>query len=432
VATRTRSEDLQLGAMLLVWRAALKVQAWRGDAVSSVLSLNPQRDTPYPLYERVRARGDVSVSKLGFYATAAHPLVNQVLRDQNFGVQQAPPNERSRQLIEQRHADGLVHPLEDSFLSLDPPAHTRLRRLVSPVFTPRALRDRGERIEQLVHGYLDELATRESFDLIDDFAVRVPIQVICDLLGIPDADHQPFIRWGALLGSSLDGTRTLAEWKRLARTLQEMTAFFRGLIERRRADPGEDLVSELVRQEDLTEEDLIATVGLLLLAGFETTVNLIGNAVVALRERPRTAEWFAANLDRSADLVEEVLRYDPPVQYTIRVPAQTATVGTQVVPRGRPVMLLLAAANRDPAVFERPGEFDPERPNNHEHLAFSAGIHYCVGANLAKLEAGIALRALVERFPRLESAGRVQRRRSRNIKGVLHLPVRPRPAVTSV
>jgi cytochrome P450 len=180
--------------------------------------------------------------------------------------------------------------------------------------------------------------------------------------------------------------------------------------------------------EELSRTDLLATIGLLLVAGFETTVNLIGNAVLALQANPTVAEWFAAHPDRAPDLVEETLRYDSPVQHTSRFAHESLDLaGTELHPDSM-VILLLAGANHDPAKFERPNEFDPLRPNNREHVAFSAGPHFCVGAPLAKLEAAIALRALTERFPELKPAGRPKHRPSRTIRGVLALPVRPIPA----
>jgi cytochrome P450 len=204
-----------------------------------------------------------------------------------------------------------------------------------------------------------------------------------------------------------------------------MSAFFTELVALRRRHPGDDVVSELATMdEDLAVRDLLATVELLLVAGFETTVNLIGNGVLELLRNADARAWLLANPDRTDDLVEEVLRHDPPVQYTMRIAHQPVELAGTSLPTDAGVVLLLAGANRDPNVFDDPDRFDPTRRNSREHLAFSAGAHYCLGAGLARIEATAALRALFERYPDLRAAGAVRRRRSRNIHGVRVLPVR--------
>jgi cytochrome P450 len=429
----TLRQDLRVGLTMFGWRAGLRVQAALGDPLSKVLSRGPNTD-PYPIYELVRAQGELSRSKLGIHVTASHELANTILRDSRFGVQGAAGQSRDEWQAgtttdpAATTTDRRAHnPIDESFLSLDPPRHTRLRRLVAPWFTPRALRERGDRIEQVVGRFLDELADRDQFDLIGDFAARVPIQVICDLLGVPDSDYPRFLRWGADVALSLDSTWTLAQYRHLQRSLAEMNDFFTGLLAARRAQPADDIVSDLVRAEaaggePVTEADLLATAELLLVAGFETTVNLIGNGALQLLHNGDARAWLAANPDRVTDLVEEVLRHDPPVQHTMRIAHQPVTLGGVSLPTDAGVVLLLGGANRDPDVFDRPGEFDPTRANNREHVAFSAGIHYCLGAGLARIEAAVALRALFERYPALR-AGRPVRRRTRNIHGVLRLPV---------
>jgi cytochrome P450 len=411
---------------LLMFRSVLRGHALLGDPSAAILARNPNTE-PYRLYERVRARGEITRSKLGMYASASHPVVNSILRDQRFGVRTA--NDFARESFQSGVGHGeAVHPIQDSFLSLDPPTHTRLRKMVAPWFSPKALRARSERIEQVVDGFLDELGDRDEFDLIDDFAVRVPAQVICDLLGVPGDEYPKFIAWGAILGASLDDVRTVTEYRRLRNALTDMAGYFTELIDHRRAEPGDDLISELVAAGDTDPEvlhaDLLASTELLLVAGFETTVNLIGNAVLALLRDPDALAWFVANPDRADDLVEEVLRHDPPVQFTMRIAHEPATVAGVDFKTDDPILLLLAGASRDPSVFTAPDRFDPTRANNRDHLAFSAGMHYCLGAGLARIEATVALRALFSRYPNLAPAGRPRRRHSRNINGMLHLPVR--------
>jgi cytochrome P450 len=309
--------------------------------------------------------------------------------------------------------------------------------MVAPWFSPKALRARGDRIERVVDGFLDELGDREEFDLIDDFAVRVPVQVICDLLGVPGEEYPKFIPWGAILGASLDDVRTVNEYRRLRGALGEMAGYFTKLIDDRRAEPGDDLISELVAAGDTDQEvlhaDLLASIELLLVAGFETTVNLIGNGARALLGNPDALAWLLAHPDRADDLVEEVLRHDPPVQFTMRLAHEPVTVAGVDFKPDDPILLLLAGASRDPGVFTAPEVFDPTRANNRDHLAFSAGVHYCLGAGLARIEAAVALRALFTRYPNLTLAGRgpygkARRRHSRNINGMLHLPVHGRAA----
>lgn len=420
--------DLRVNLMMLFGKAMINTYALTGDPLSRIMIRSAD---PYPVYERVRARGELSRSRLGIWTTTSHELTNQVLRDQRFGVRLT--GDRSREEMQLGgHSDGaLVHPISDSFLSMDPPAHTRLRRSVGPWFTPKALAARTESIERIVDRFLAEVDGRAGFDLIDDFAVRVPVQVICDLLGIPDSDHAKFVRWGAQMAASLDGVWTQAQRRELEVAMREMDEFFSAQIQRRRIDPGEDVISGLVRAggDGITDEvqlrrDLVATAGLLLVAGFETTVNLIGNGVHQLLRSSSARDWFLANPDKAPELVEEVLRLDPPVHQTMRIAHEPVELAGVPLPANSAVLLLLGGANRDPRVFTNPLTFDPTRPNNREHLAFSAGIHYCLGAGLARIEGAVALRALFTRFPDLHQAGPLRYRATRNIHGLRHLPVR--------
>lgn len=429
--------DVRIALTMFTGRVVLRLYGATGDPLAKILSRGPNAD-PYPGYELVRAAGPISRSRLRVSVTASHDLVNSVLRDGRFGVRTASGQGRDEWSGgAAQHNPAMVNPIDSSFLSLDPPRHTRLRRLVAPWFTPRALRERTDRIERVVDRFLTELADRDRFDLIGDFAVRVPIQVICDLLGVPDSEYRRFVRWGADVAMCLDSTWTMAQYRQLRRSLTEMTAFFRDLLEQRRREPADDVVSDLVRAEaaggePVSETDLLATAQLLLVAGFETTVNLIGNGSLHLLRDDTARDWFLANLDRAEDLVEEVLRYDPPVQDTMRIAHEPVDLGGLTVPRDGGVVLLLAGANRDPDVFAHPDRFDPQRPNNREHLSFSAGIHYCLGANLARIEGAVALRALFERYPTLR-AGTPVNRRTRNIHGVRKLPVygKPVPGLSS-
>ena len=375
------------------------------------LQLAKGRRDPYPIYAEVRSRGELVPSPLLGYQTASHRLCRDILRDRRFGVQ-----------AEDRFArnDGSL-----SLLELDPPDHTRLRRLAAPAFSPRALAGSTERITAVVDGLLDALPADEPFDLVAGLASPLPIAVITDLLGIPDANSAEFARHGATLGSALAGVQSVAHVVRLIEANRQLTRLMTQVFERRRREPGDDLVSRLVAAEgdQLQPGELGPLCTLLLLAGFETTVNLIGNAVVALLDRPD--QWRAVVEDPTlaAAAVEETLRWDPPVQRTMRTPTVDVELAGVPVPRGSLVIVMLAGANRDPAAFDDPDRFDLHRTSRNEHLAFSAGLHYCLGAPLARTEATVAIARLAERFPDLRRTGRLRRRPGSVIRGPAELVV---------
>ncbi|HEX7301743.1 cytochrome P450 [Lentzea sp.] len=402
-------------------RTLVRGYALLGDPYAGVMASPPDRD-PYAMYEKIRAKGDMVRSRMRAYVTPSRAICDSVLRDNRFIT--ATFDEASMVPITLVQ-DGrkVVNPVQDSFLMKNPPDHTRLRKLVQPFFTPRALKDRTQSIQKIVTDHLDRLGPR--FDLVRDFASQVPIQVIADLLGIPDGHKDTFARWGSALGETLDGVWSHKQLQNLHATIVEYNDFIDVLIDERRRAPQDDIVSHLVQQhDDLSREDLVATTGLLLFAGFETTVNLISNGVLKAFENPHTVAPLAQSPEYAEGFVEEVLRLDPPVQYTIRWPKERLELAGVSLPKGMPVMLMLAAANRDPRVFKDPLKFDPTRSNAREHLAFSAGIHYCVGAGLSRIEGAIALHELFKRFPDLTQDGPVSRRKSKLIRGALRLPVR--------
>jgi cytochrome P450 len=313
---------------------------------------------------------------------------------------------------------------------VDPPDHTRYRRLVSRSFTPRATADAEPLVRRIADDLLDRMegpaARGETVDLVAAYAAPLPVLVIADLLGVPTDRQQDFLRWGAAAAATLDPGLPFRRFVSADRALRELHAFLAGHFAQLRREPGDDLVSRLVAVADdgaLTDRELHATVMLLLGAGFETTVNLLGNAVVLLDAH--RDQWDALRADPSGwpDAVEEVLRHDSPVQITGRMVREDTTVAGTDLRAGTRVVVLLGAANRDPEVFADPGRFDVTRPDAREHLAFSAGIHYCVGAGLARLEGAVALQALTERFPRLRVAGRPVRRDLQTLRGFEDLPV---------
>ncbi|WP_394617520.1 cytochrome P450 [Lentzea sp. JNUCC 0626] len=413
--------QLKTAAQFFALRTLVRGYALLGDPYAGVIASPPNRD-PYPMYEKVRAKGDMVRSRMGAYVTGSREICDSVLRDNRFIT--ATFDEASMVPITLiQDGEKIVNPVQDSFLMKNPPDHTRLRKLVQPFFTPRALKDRTTSIQKIVTDHLDRLGDR--FDVVTEFASQVPIQVIADLLGVPDDHKDVFARWGSALAETLDGVWSHQQLKNLHATIIEYNDFIDGLIAERRRAPQDDIVSHLVTQhDDLSREDLVATTGLLLFAGFETTVNLISNGVLKAFENPHTVAPLSQSPEYAEGFVEEVLRLDPPVQYTIRWPKERLELAGVSLPKGMPVMLMLAAANRDPKVFRDPAKFDPTRSNAREHLAFSAGIHYCIGAGLSRIEGQLALHELFKRFPNLAADGPVTRRKSKLIRGALRLPVR--------
>jgi cytochrome P450 len=412
--------------------AYLTREARRGDLVARLLRDPELRASPHDLHEQLRAGGPLVPSALG-PLTTSHAVASEVLRSDRFGVgfdwSGAPrPTRWALAFGDDPTAIGVAEP--PSMLVVDPPDHTRYRRLVGRAFTPRATAAAEPMVRQVADTLLDALepaaARGEPVDLVAAFAAPLPVLVIADLLGVPADRQEDFLRWGAAAAATLDPGMPLRRFLAAERALRAMHDFLTGHFDRLRRDPGEDLVSRLVAASDddaLTDRELHATVMLLLGAGFETTVNLLGNAVVLLDAHRDQRAALLADPSGWPDAVEEVLRFDSPVQITGRtVRVDTELAGVPMRPGSR-VTLLLGAANRDPDVFAEPGRFDVTRGNAREHLAFSAGIHYCVGAGLARLEAAVALRALTERFPDLRVSGRPVRRDLQTLRGFERLPV---------
>jgi cytochrome P450 len=400
-----------------------------GDPVGRLLREPAVRDQPYALYEELRARGPLTQGSLGL-VTASHEVASDILRSASFGVgwdRSAAPRliRWALRFGDELDATGVAEP--PSMLVVDPPDHTRFRRLVSRAFTPRATAAFEPVVQRTADTLLDALELRGGeVDLVETYAAQLPVLVIADLLGVPTERREDFLRWGAAAAATLDPGLPFRRYVAAERALRAMHAFLREHFDQLRRVPGDDLVSRLVglpEDEALTERELHATVMLLLGAGFETTVNLLGNAVVLLDGH--RDQWDALLADPAGwdGAVEEVLRHDSPVQITGRSVKDDVVVGGWEVRAGTRVTVLLGAANRDPDVFTDPARFDITRGNARDHLAFSAGIHYCVGAGLARMEGVIGLRSLAERFPALRVSGRPVRRNLQTLRGFEHLPV---------
>jgi len=368
---------------------------------------------PYPVLAGLREASPFTEAGGALVVFGRHADCSRILRDPRAS------SERNRSLLapaverEQRPR---------SFLSLDPPDHTRLRRLVSKAFAPRVIAALEPRITQVCGELLTAAGAQAgpgTLEVVSQLAYPLPVRIISEMLGVPAGDHARFAGWSASLANSLQprflagGSAPPASPSPVTAAAQarlEFAGYFRELIADRRARPGDDLLSELIRAEDdgqrLSEPELIATCVLLLVAGHETTVGLISNAILALLRHPDQLAALRADPGLAEGAVEETLRYDAPVQLTGRVARRGMKAGPVSAPDGAVLLLLLAAAGRDPEVFEAPDSFDIRR-GAASHLAFAAGPHFCLGAPLARLEAAIAVRAFATRVPgpELDPAG---------------------------
>jgi cytochrome P450 len=418
---RSLRDDLALGGRITAMRLGGLALALRGDPVARLMH-KPWRLDPYPTYAAVRAEG-LARSRVGLSAVGTHALCEQVLRDRRFGVRLddgRPP------FAPEDAESSLLEPVDLSLLGLDPPDHTRLRRLAAPTFTPKRLESYRAVAEEVTGKLLDDAAARGRFDLVRDLAAPLPITVIARLLAIPSVDADRFTRWGRALATALDGVRSVSHAHELARTTAEARELFTDLVDRRRADPGDDLVSQLVGALDAGQcslDELVSLAQLLLVAGFETTTNLVGNAVRAMQAAPGQWEALVADPSLATGAVEETLRYDPPVQLTARIAHEDTELAGVPFRRNWGVLILIAAAGRDPAAHPDPDRFDLHRVPTTPHLAFSGGAHYCLGAALARLEGEVALRMLAERVPGLRRAGRVVGKTATILRGPRTFPV---------
>jgi cytochrome P450 len=389
------------------------------------LATSPEfQDDPYPWYALLREAEPVQETPFGVWLLTRHADVTAVVRDPRLS------NDPARSpLAENPARSGRGELDEGVMLFLDPPDHTRLRGLVSKAFTPRTVERLRARVQQLVDALLDRAADRGRMDVVDDLAYPLPIAVICELLGVPPGDHVTFQGWSRQLAASLDPAplKTPERAAEVGAAAREFDAYFSDLIAHRRRSPGDDLLSRLIAAEQdgdrLSERELLNTGMFLLVAGHETTVNLVGNGTLALLRHPDQLARLRADpsLDRRA--VDELLRYDSPVQITQRFTVDDYEIGGSTVPPGQGLVPLLGAANRDPAVFPEPDRLDLAREGANRHVAFGGGHHFCLGAALARLEGEIAIGTLVRRFPGLDLAGPPTRRPAFTLRGLEHLPV---------
>ncbi|GHP00113.1 cytochrome P450 [Reticulibacter mediterranei] len=359
------------------------------------------RADPYPLYARLR-QTPVSLQEDGTYVVSTYREINLLLHDPRISSDERKSAHPARTL------DTPGGPNPPAFIFTDPPLHTLLRRQIMQQFTPQRIGGMQEHIEQAVNALLDARKQQHQFDLVQDFAYPLPVTIICRLLGVPTEDEPRFRGWSSALVRTLDPTESLseAEKQHAVQSHTQLIAYMKQLSETRRAHPQDDLFSALVVGDSpdgrLSEPDLLATMVLLLIAGHETTVNLITNSMLALLRHPEVFERLRRNPDLAIATVEEMLRYDPPVQFRTRTTLADISIAGVSIPKGARVALLLASGSHDPARFVDPDRFWPEREEN-EHLGFGGSDHYCVGAPLARREGVVAVKALARRLqaPRL-------------------------------
>jgi len=418
-------------------RGVSSLGARRGDLQARLIADPTVNANPEAFYEEVRTRGPLAHSRIG-YITADHAIGHELLRSEGFRVLSIGSNlPAPLRWLERRTRDDLLHPLRaPSLLAVEPPDHTRYRKTVSSVFTTRAVAALRDGVEQTAVTLLDELSREPGVvDVVDRYCAQLPVAIISDILGVPDADRQRILEFGELAAPSLDFGLTWPQYRRVQRGIEGFNSWLTEHLQQLRRTPGDDLMSQLIRKAEsgspetyLDEDELHAVAGLVLAAGFETTVNLLGNGIRMLLDNPEHLRTLSQRPQLWPNAVEEILRLESPVQLTARLALNDTEVAGTPVKQGELVIVYVAAANRDPAVFPDPNRFDIERENAGKHLAFSGGRHFCLGAALARAEGEVGLRAFFDRFPDVRPAGAGSRRDTRVLHGWSTLPVALGPA----
>jgi cytochrome P450 len=381
---------------------------------------------PYPYYERLRTTDPVHLTEHGMYVASRHADITIVLRDRRFGKDY--PDRMQRRYGPDIMKEPVFRNFALTMLQQDPPDHTRLRGLVVKAFTARRVEDMRPRIQEIVDRNLDHIIPQGRMDLIEDFAFRLPVTVICDMLGIPTEHRDMFYHGARDSGRILEPVPMTAEEIKQGNARQAMARmYFDQLFELRRKNPGDDLTTQLLHAEEdgskLSNDELYANIILLFGAGHETTVNLIGNGLLALFRNPDQLALLKAKPELITNAIEEFLRYDSSVQMTGRTTLEDVELGGRHIPKGESVLCLLGSANHDPAVYpDQPERLDIVRPNV-KPLSFGGGIHHCLGAQLARIEAEVAISTLLRRIPnlRLDDAENAEWRASFVLRGLKRL-----------
>ncbi|MBM3644762.1 MAG: cytochrome P450 [Alphaproteobacteria bacterium] len=381
---------------------------------------------PYPFYHRLRSTAPVFRTPMGFWLVSRYEDVALVLRDRRFGKDFA--GNMSRRYGARAMEEPAIASLGRTMLVLDPPDHTRLRGLVNKAFVARRIADMRRQVSALVEAEIDRVQAKGGMDVVKELAHRLPVLVICDMLGIPEDHRGPFLAERNVNGRLLDPVPMSRDEMDTANAMTQLAGvYFEQLCELRRKEPKDDLTTELVRAEEagdrLTSDELKANIGLLLGAGHETTSNLIGNGLLALHRSPD--QWQRLKDDPSLipGAIEELLRFDSSVQMSGRVTLAEVELSGQKIPAGESIVVLLGAANRDPDTYGRPDELDVARKDVRP-LSFGGGIHHCLGAQLARLEGELVFEALIRRLPTLElpEKDRPSWRQNFTLRGLTTLP----------
>jgi cytochrome P450 len=431
-------ERLHWFAMHGFIRGAATLGARRGDVQARLIADPAVAADPVRYYDEVRAQGKLVKGRVA-YLTADHALAHELLRSDDFRVLIFGSNlPAPLRWLERRTRDDLLHPLRaPSLLAVEPPDHTRYRKTVSAVFTPRAVAALRDRVEQTAAELLDRLAGESGVvDIVGRYCSQLPVSIISDILGVPESERSRVLEFGELAAPSLDIGLPWRQYRSVQRGIGGFSAWLAEHLQQLRREPSGNLMSQLIQTAEsgsaetyLDEKELQAIAGLVLAAGFETTVNLLGNGIRMLLDAPEQVDALRRRPELWPNAVEEILRLESPVQLTARIALNDIEMAGRRLHRGDLVLVYLAAANRDPSVFPDPHRFDIERENAGRHLAFSGGRHFCLGAALARAEGEVGLRTFFERFPEVRAAGAGSRRETRVLRGWSSLPVTLGPCV---
>jgi cytochrome P450 len=417
-------ERLHWLAMHGVVRSVVNVSARRGDPQSRFIADPAVRSDPVGFFEELREQGPLVRARVSFL-TVDHAVAHELLRSDDFRViSMGSTLPKPLSWLERRTRADLLHPLlPPSLLAVEPPEHTRYRKTVSSVFTSRAVTALRDRVDDTAGELLLQLADGPgTVDIVERYCSQLPVAIISDVLGVPEDDRARILEFGELAAPSLDFGLSWDQYQTVQRGLKGFNGWLGAHLQKLRDQPGSDLMSQLIEASEggvrLNENELRAIAGLVLAAGFETTVNLLGNGIRMLLNSPDQLALLQRDPSLWPNAVEEVLRMDSPVQLTARVARTDTEVAGIPVRRGELTVIYLAAANRDPY------RFDVTRPNAGKHLSFSGGRHFCLGAALARIEGEVGLREFFTRYPDVQLAGTGTRRDTRVLRGWANLPVR--------
>lgn len=379
---------------------------------------------PYPTYRRLQEEDPVHLSQVGVWVITRYTDVVKALRDPSLS---SKPSEISYASSRQQSSSPVASLSNELLFFQEPPDHTRLRKLVSKAFNIRVVEQMQTRIQEIVNELIDQVQDSGVMDIIADLSRPLPVRVIAQILGTPSEDYNQLKEWSHWFSYIFDPMKSSKTNQQLNQAILEFKDYFSHLIHKRRQHPHNDLISALIQARDegdkLTEDELLATCMLLFASGEETTVNLIGNGILALLHHPEQLEQLKQNPSLIQSAMEEVLRYDSPLQICGRTTTSHIEIGGKVIRKGLPVFLIVGAANRDPNQFQAPDQLDITRSSNN-HLAFGDGIHYCLGSALARVQGQIAINTLVQRLPNLKpQIDKLERRENIFLRGLTSFPV---------